>query len=521
MVNCRNCDKPNIKINDDGSGFCPDCNDTFSDISNYKQKVEKKTESDINSNPNEESKHQPNKWTNIQTYINFLPVFFIMMGIAGLLLFVYQFFILSSIYNVYHISTVVILIIGIIFILVGFGIYIRDYYRPAILLSIGSVLLLSTGLYQVFIEGVGNVYDSLCICGTMFVVLLLVIAGLLLKLNKQEPIGRKFWILVIVLVIVQASVSYALFDYSALTPISPNDPDFYNRYPTTPEDLGAIYIESSTLLWGNYTHDYVNTVGLLAVQISPTILDLANGFKESYPDNITQQAKAAYNYVAEEIGYIDNGLYVCPYPENTLTTKEGICGDYASLLASLLYAIGLKNVAFVSTLGDVDGIIMAHTYVAVKIPSYSPPQNTVQEKIESYLGEGWIGLDPTNSLSGWHEDFAELDPTWELHWNITNIVGVPIYGAVFTLDLDFGYDFNLGYYCDFDCELYAFEHDLDNDVTFTFELRENNVTVDREVINVTCRQDSLTEADFILGYMDDFNVDYLYDSVELYLIITP
>ena len=338
---------------------------------------------------------------------------------------------------------------------------------------------------------------------------------------KKQP-NKKLIAFAIVLVIILASLSYVLRDYSDLAPINPNDPKFYDRYPTTPKDLALIYIEGGTLLWGNYTHDYAPTTNLLTVQVTPTIQGLANGFKESYPDDIVQQAKAAYNYVAEEIDYVDSGTYARSYPVTTLTTNEGVCGDYASLLASLLYAMGLKEVAIVYTVGEVNGIILTHTYVAVKMPSYSPPQSIVQEKIDIYLGEGWIGLDPTNSLSGEYFDFAELDPKWEHHWNITSIVGVPVYGAVFTFDLDYNnYDNELGYYFDVECELYAFEHDLDNDVTFSFELRENEVIIDREVINVTCGQDTLTEVDFILGYLDDFDVDDYYDTFVLYLIITP
>ena len=337
-------------------------------------------------------------------------------------------------------------------------------------------------------------------------------------LPPQKTINKKFIAFVIVLVIIFASVSYALL-YNP--PINPNDPNFYNRYPTTPYDLGYLKIESSTLLWGNYPHDYVQTATMLTVQITPTIQDLANGFKESHPEDIVQQAKAAYEYVAEEIDYRDSVVYEGSYPVTTLTTKEGVCADYASLLASLLYALGLEDVAIVFTAEKFNGTTFAHLYVAVKIPSYSLPQNSVQEKIESYLGEGWIGLDPTNSLSGKYCDFAELDPTWELHWNITTIVGVPVYGAVFTLDLNYGHDYFQGYYLDFECELYAFEHGLDNDVTFTFELRENNVTLDREVINVTCGQDSLTKVYFILGCIDVLSVDDFYDTAEIYLIITP
>ena len=338
--------------------------------------------------------------------------------------------------------------------------------------------------------------------------------------------NKKLLAFVIVLVIVLASVSYVLYDYSALTPNNPNDPNFYDRYPTTPYDLAFVKIESSTLLWGNYTHDYALSTSLLTVQITPTIQDLANGFKESHPDDIVQQAKAVYEYVAEEIDYVDSGLYVCPYPVTTLKTKEGICGDYSSLLASFLYAMGLEDVAIVYTAGEYNGIIIAHAYVAVKIPSYSPPYSSVQEKIESYLGEGWIGLDPTNLMSGKYYDFAELDSTNELHWNITTIVGVPVYGAVFTFNMvdrnSFAsYDNKLGYYFDIECELYAFEHDLDNDVTFTFELREHDIVIDREVINVTCGQDTLTKVEFELGYLEDFDFDDYWYDVEIYLIITP
>lgn len=345
--------------------------------------------------------------------------------------------------------------------------------------------------------------------------------------NETEPlppkklVKKKIIAFVLVLVVVIASLSYALFNNSETTPINPNDPNFYDKYPTTPYDLSYVKIESSTLLWGNYTHDYVNNFDLLAVQISPTIQDLANGFKESYSDDIVQQAKAAFDFVTEEISLGDDEPeYVSSYPETTLTTKEGICAGYASLLASLLYAEGLE-VAYVYTVDEQDGGT-PHIYVAVKLPGYTLPSNGVQEKIKSYIGADWIGLDAT----GGYSEFGQLNPDSDLHWNIKKIVGVPVYGAVFTFNMvdrnSFAsYDKELGYYFDIECELYAFEHDLDNDVTFTFELRENNVTIDREVINVTCGQDTLTKVEFELGYLEDFDFDDYWYDVEIYLIITP
>ncbi len=338
---------------------------------------------------------------------------------------------------------------------------------------------------------------------------------------KKQP-NKKVIAIAIVLAIIVASVSWALINNSDSGPIDSNDLEFYNKYPTTPEDLRYVKIESSTILWGNYIHEYALNTNLLTVRVSPTIQNLSDSFKKSYPDDIVQQAKAAYDYVAEEINPIENLGYESPYPVTILTTKEGICSDYASLLASLLYAGGLKEVAIVYTAGEIDEVIYTHAYVAVKLPSYTPPSNGVHDKIQSYLGEDWIGLDPT----GGYYKFAELYQEYELHWNITTIVGVPIYGAVFSLDLDdnnwqLNHDDELGYYIDVECELYAFEHDLDDDVTFTFELRKDDVVIDREVINVTCGQDSLTEVEFVLRYLDDFSVDDYNDYLEIYLIITP
>ncbi len=340
--------------------------------------------------------------------------------------------------------------------------------------------------------------------------------------------SRKRIVVVIAIVIIIASISVALNDrsYNSI-PIDPNDDVFYRQYPGTPWQLSYLVVNSTTLLWGNFSHDFRHEE-LMTVHVTPTIQNISDGFKEEYPDNRVSQTIEAYYFVAEEISYKDNDIWSSQYPVTTLHDGEGVCTDYASLLASLLYAGGLKDVAFVYTQGynETEGRDIGHVYVAVYLPEYTPPRSEVQDKIRSYLGGGWIGLDPTNGIDGWHSRFASLNSAYECHWNITTIASVPVYGTVFSLDLgdndwQLNHDEEFGYYFDVECELKAFEHDLDDDVTFTFELREDNVTIDREVINVTCGQDSLTEVKFVLGYLDEFNVDDYFDTVEIYLTISP
>ena len=124
-----------------------------------------------------------------------------------------------------------------------------------------------------------------------------------LKSNSMSK--KKAIAFVIVLVIIVASVRYILRDDSDLTPINPNDPGFYDEYPTTPDYIQYVMTESDTLLWGNFTHDYLIYTSLFAVQISPTIQDLADGLKETYPDDMIQQAKAAFDFVVDEISPLE------------------------------------------------------------------------------------------------------------------------------------------------------------------------------------------------------------------------
>ena len=190
------------------------------------------------------------------------------------------------------------------------------------------------------------------------------------KASSKKPVNKKVIAFIIVLVIIVASISYALIDKSELKASNPNDSEFYDKYPVTPFDMRYITIETSTLLWGNFTHDYFLYNALLAVQNSPTIQNLSDDFKESYPVDVVQQAKVAYDYVTEEISpieYIDT--YESSYPVTTLMSKEAVCNGYASLLASLLCAEGLDDVALVFTTGEVEGIVYTHVYVAVKLLS--------------------------------------------------------------------------------------------------------------------------------------------------------
>ncbi len=518
MEKCLNCGSTNLKLYEDGSGYCLDCDDTFVNITTH---IPKKR---IIVEKNDEIKHNDVERDWKERILTMLGVLFLLLGIITIGLAIYYLALLNA-FGVISPLVIFEFLGGAAFLYAGLSVKQGEVKKAVVSLILVAVFMLDFGIEDYLSEGY---YDFICLIPSLLVLIVVIFIVLLQNHNESPPnkgLNRKLLAIIIVLIVVVASLSY--FSFSEPMPINPNDPNFYDRYPRNPEDLNSIYIESSTLLWGNYTHEYASTSNLLTVQITPTIQDLANSFKDSYPDDIVQQAKAAYNYVAEEIDYVEDIDFVndviteVSYPVTTLTTKEGICSEYASLLASLLYAGGLKDVAIVFTTGEINGIILTHAYVAVKIPSFSPPQNSVQESIESYLGEGWIGLDPTNSLTGEYCDFAELDPTWEYHWNITTIVGVPVYGAVFTFDLDNNYDFKLGYYLDVECELYAFEHDLDNDVTFTFELREDNVPIDREVINVTCGQDTLTKIEFELGYLDDYEVDDYYDSVIIYLYIEP
>jgi|GEM_PF-3872577 len=331
--------------------------------------------------------------------------------------------------------------------------------------------------------------------------------------RQQKPIShKKIAAISIVIIIVIASVGF-LYVKSQSNPIiiiDAGDLTFYDNYPSVPSEL--IYLRmQSEMLYGEF-NPFIDNSCLQAVQVSPTIEALAEQFVDEYPDEC-KRVEATYIFVADEIEYAETNGY--QYPVSTLQLKSGACADFASLLASLLYAEGFNDVALVMTNTTTD----PHVYVTVKLPYDTPTSNNVETSIRNKIGNRWIAMDPTNSLDGYYCPFRYLDSTYDAHYNIQTIIKVPVFGCVFDFEFTDAYDSQLGSCWDIECELFAFEHDKDSDVRFTFQMYENDVLYSTHNVDVTTQKNINTNTyNFKLDYNDNYTAN---DTWHFRIFIDP
>ena len=303
--------------------------------------------------------------------------------------------------------------------------------------------------------------------------------------TKKTKFHKKIVVLIVVAVVVIGSVGYVLLKkpFSPEIIIDSADKEFFDSYPSLP--FAPIAYRSDTL-WGEFNLD-IDYITIQTVQITPTIQGIAQQFIDHYPDDIYERVNATYMFVASNIKAQETvGHY--QYPVTTLQTLKGGCGESAALLASILYAEGLNDVAFVIT----NGTNLPHAYVTVRLPTPTEAENPVEEQIKGYLDENWIAMDSTNDIDDNFLQFRELDPSSKAHYDIQTIVKVPVFGCVFEHDYKFVEDDPLlGNSIDFQCGLFAFEHEESNNVTFTFQMVHNNVPFSTHIIELNS-QENLT-----------------------------
>ena len=189
----------------------------------------------------------------------------------------------------------------------------------------------------------------------------------------KNKASMKIIAMIVVVIIILGIIGYSLINrpFSPKIVIDSADKEFYDEYPVAPR---APLTYTGDSLWGNYTpwiHYYFT---MQTVQISPTIENLAQQFVDEYPDDVYERVKATYSFVVDNIIYRlgDDELY--QYPVTTLQTREGNCGEASALLASLLYAEGLDDVALVFT----NGTESPHMYVTVRLPTPTEAENPVE-----------------------------------------------------------------------------------------------------------------------------------------------
>jgi hypothetical protein len=333
-------------------------------------------------------------------------------------------------------------------------------------------------------------------------------------IDKSKYYMKMGAIFVIILIVI-GSIGYVSIKppFNPTIIIDTTDRAFYTNYPSSlPINLLSV---KSDVLWGDF-NPYIDYSAIQTVQVTPTIQDLAQQFIDQYPKNVYERVEATYSFVASNTVYRNpNDVDGYQYPVTTLQTKRGACAETASLLASLLYAEGLNDVALVIT----NTTDVPHVYVAVKLPSSTEAVNSVEGTIRGYLGNSWIAMDSTNDLYGDHAPFRDLDSTWEAHYNIQTIVKVPVFGCVFEFEYSDFNDSQMGYCWNITTNLFAFEHIGDNDVSFTFQMYENDVLYSTHKIDVTSSDSLVTNSySFYLDYNDNWSEN---DTWYFGLVIDP
>lgn len=106
-----------------------------------------------------------------------------------------------------------------------------------------------------------------------------------------------------------------------------------------------------------------------------------------------EKIEAIYEYVTDNIKYVStaenaaNG-YI-PYPDRTLSSKSGICFDYASLMAAMLRSQKLPTKVVVGYAGDI-----YHAWISVYVKG-----SGWIDGIISFDGYKWNRMDPTFAAS--------------------------------------------------------------------------------------------------------------------------
>ena len=144
--------------------------------------------------------------------------------------------------------------------------------------------------------------------------------------------------------------------------------------------------ENSVYLYPNQVVNYNET---------SQVVDLS--FKLVKEDkNDLQRVKTLYEYVVDHLDYDDDkaknvvGKYVLPNLDTAIDTGEGICFDYASLLAALCRIQGLPAKVITGQTS-----IEYHAWVEI----YLEGKGWINPKIE-FDKEKWTMVDPTFASSG-------------------------------------------------------------------------------------------------------------------------
>lgn len=132
----------------------------------------------------------------------------------------------------------------------------------------------------------------------------------------------------------------------------------------------------------------------ISYNLNSEVIDLSFKTVKGDKDDLTR-VYDMFNYVVKNIKYDHkkanevNGKYVLPNLNETIESKEGICWDYAALLAAMCR---IQNIPAKVIVGYTD--IEYHSWVMI----YLKGKGWINPKIE-FAGESWSRLDPTFAAS--------------------------------------------------------------------------------------------------------------------------
>ena len=183
MIKCRNCGNANLKVYNDGSGFCIECNNSFADINDYEKKQDITAGDPESLFTKKDRQPDVSKWKDPQTYMPSFVMIFGFIGLIFLVLAAWHFY-LSIIINVFTYTMIPFIICGILFIITSMSINDNEFKRAFNVSIMNSILLLLfLGLFLIVVD---IVIDYTILCPISFLLFIVFSAFLFLRMDKTK-----------------------------------------------------------------------------------------------------------------------------------------------------------------------------------------------------------------------------------------------------------------------------------------------------------------------------------------------
>lgn len=234
---------------------------------------------------------------------------------------------------------------------------------------------------------------------------------------------------------------------------------------------------------------------LEGAQVSASIENLAQRILRDVGSDRVEQARAIYNFVANYLQYSLDGAY--EFPITSLIEREGQCSEYATLLTSLYMATGFQTYYVFTAQNAMDYFQLYHIYIALYLPELTSPGSS-QRIITSELGDGWIGLDPTNNQYA----FGVISSSLEGHTNIVSIMEPITSVTIYDVYAEWDAVGNGSKVVHLDVYLKTWDAVGDDNINLTFKLHEHEAVTDSASFHIT--KNSEESLSFDLRYNDAF-----------------